>query len=256
MARQLRFADRGLPPLTYLGRWLDQPPFWAEGRSAVEYLQLVRDPVFAGVGVFRGGGRPVLLVPGFMAGDESLSVLRAWLHRMGYRVEAAGIRLNILYSEAVLGQLTARLSTAYSRHERRVTVVGHSRGGLLAKVLADRNEHLVQQVITLGSPLGDPYDVHPLTMAGVRVAHAYNLARFGGSAAIERGFLRDLGEAPRVPLTSIYSVTDGIVHWQACLRGDARCVEVRGSHVGLGVNREVYAELARLLALPGTAGGV
>ena len=59
-----------------------RPRMWREGRAWREYVGLLNDPVFQGVGVQRGQGRPVLLVPGFMAGDRSLRVLGAWLKRM------------------------------------------------------------------------------------------------------------------------------------------------------------------------------
>lgn len=251
----------GLPRLRYTGRWQDQPPVWLEGRAALEYLRLVRHPIFAGDGVQPGAGQPVLLIPGFMAGDSSLSVMRSWLLRFGYRVELPGLVFNIRYSELVVRKITVRLKKLNGWLGRRVTIIGHSRGGLLAKVVADRHPSAVERVVTLGSPLGDPYDIHPITMAGVRVAHALNMLRYARGANVEQGFLRELEAPPRVPLTSIYSRSDGIVHWKACLRSEADCVEVEGSHVGLGVNLQVYQVLARLLASPtgpetdGTAGG-
>ena len=241
---------RGIPSLLYAGRFFSPPPIWREGRIAAEYLALVRNPVFVGKDVPHGDGRPVLLVPGFLAGDSSLSVLADWLRRMGYYAEAPGISFNVKYSEVVMKALTLRLVDVYGWKGRRVTVVGHSRGGILAKVLSHRHPEMVEQVVTLGSPLADPYDVHPVTMAGVRVAQAWNFVRYGRTADIERRFLRDLAAEPKVPITSIYSRSDGIVHWAACLRPDVRAVEVHGSHVGLGLNPEVYKVLARLLPWP------
>jgi len=164
--------------------------------------------------------------------------------------DAPGISFNVKYSEVVMKALTVRLVDVYGWKGRRVTVVGHSRGGILAKVLSHRHPEMVEQVVTLGSPLADPYDVHPVTMAGVRVAQAWNFVRYGRTADIERRFLRDLAAEPKVPVTSIYSRSDGIVHWAACLRPDVRAVEVHGSHVGLGLNPEVYKVLARLLPWP------
>lgn len=48
--------------------------------------------------------------------------------------------------------------------------------------------------------------------------------------------------------TSIYSKRDGVVRWQACVVPYARCVEVRGSHIGLAFNRYAYREIAWTLA--------
>jgi triacylglycerol lipase len=248
--RRARFTGRGMPPLRYTGRWHPQPPVWLEGRGALEYVRLLRDPLYRGVGVPRGDGEPVLLVPGFMAGDSSLWVLRNWLLRTGYHAEMAGLVFNVRYSEVVARMIGIRLRAIHGSLGRKVTLVGHSRGGILAKVIADREPGAVRRVITLGSPLGDPYDIHPLTMAGARVAHAFNLLRYARGGGVERGFLRELEAPPGVPLVSIYSRTDGIVHWEACVRADAECVEVSGSHLGLGVNVHVYRLLAGLLSGP------
>ncbi|MDQ6773346.1 MAG: hypothetical protein M3024_10195 [Candidatus Dormibacteraeota bacterium] len=243
-----RFTSRGIPPLTYLGRIAQLPPVWAEGRSALEYKRLLRSAVYRGEGVIRGEGRPVLLIPGFMAGDSSLLVLRDWLARCGYDAQLAGIWLNIRYSEAVMAHLGRRLNSLHHASGSGVSVIGHSRGGLLGKVLANRHPKLVDRVVTLGSPLGDPYDVHPLTMAGVRLAHVVNILRYARRGGVETPFLADLARPAAAPLWSIYTVSDGIVHWEACLRPDAVCLPVAGSHTGLGMNREVYEILARVLA--------
>src|SRR4029077_5182786 len=96
--------------------------------------------------------------------------------------------------------------------------VGPSRGGILAKVLADRHPDLVARVVTLGSPLGDPFEIHPVTMAGVGAAALYNVLRACGGAGIEGDFLDALAAPARVPVTSIYSRTDGVVSWKACVR--------------------------------------
>jgi pimeloyl-ACP methyl ester carboxylesterase len=217
----------------------------------VEYLRLVRNPIFRGTEVPQGAGRPVLLVPGFMAGDSSLSVMRDWLLRLHYHVELPGLVFNIRYSELVARKITLRLLKLHGWLGRKVTIIGHSRGGLLAKVVADRHPAAVERVITLGSPLRDPYDVHPITMAGVRIATALNILRYARGSSVERSFLRELESPAKVPLVSIYSRSDGIVHWEACLRPEAECLEVAGSHLGLGVNLQVYQLLARILPSPG-----
>lgn len=222
---------------------------WRESRLAVEYLALIRDPVYYGRGVPRGKGRPVLLIPGFLAGDSSLNVMAGWLRRMGYRPQLSGISFNIRYSEVTLEGVISRLSAAASQRAdggRRVILIGHSRGGLLAKVVGDRHPDLVERVIALGSPLAEVFDVHPLLMAGVHAARIYNFVRFGTRWDIEKAFLDEVAARPKVPVTSIYSKSDGVVNWKACLRDDVETLEVGGSHGGLAVNVEVYKALARL----------
>lgn len=238
----VRFRSSGL-----LGRINPLPPMWLEGRLAAEYVNLVQDPVFYGRGVPTGDGRPVLLIPGFMAGDQSLTTMKGWLRRLDYLPEVSGIRFNVRYSELTLERLLERLYVHHRRTRQKVALVGHSRGGILAKVLADRNPELVSQVITLGSPLNAALDVHPVTLAAVRAARIYNRLRYPDGWESEVAFMRQIEEPPAVPVTSIYTRSDGVVNWRACLRDDVRSIEVHGSHGGLGMNAEVYRHLARLL---------
>lgn len=229
-----------------MGRWYPLPPLWLEGRAGLEYARLRRSPIYNGVGVKLGDGRPVMLIPGFLAGDRSLDVMRAWLRRNGYRPLRSGINLNIESSEVLVQRLSLRLAAEFRRNGRRVILVGQSRGGVLAFGVAGRYPEFVESVITLGSPLADPLDVHPSTMAAVHVARFMNAVRRGPKNIDDR-FDSELQNPISVPVTSLYSRTDGIVNGDACIRPDVDNLEVGGSHVGMGVNPKVYREVARLL---------
>ena len=220
---------------------------WLEGRLVPEYMTLIRDPVYYGRGVPRGDGRPVLLIPGFLAGDQTLLTMQAWLRRMDYRPELSGISFNVRHSDLTAEAVLERLYVHCRRSKQKVSLIGHSRGGLLAKVIADRNPELVSQVIALGSPLNEALDVHPLTMAAVHAARLYNRLRYRTPDQAETAFMEQLAAPPLVPITSIYTRSDGVVNWKACLRADVKTIEVKGSHGGLSVNAEVYHHLAHLL---------
>ena len=116
----------------------------------LELAALLRDPVLRGHGVSDGGGQPVLLVPGFLAGDDSLRIMARLLKGTGHRPSRAGIRVNVACSGTALDRLEARLEEISRRHDSRVAVIGHSRGGSFAKVLAHRRPDLVSGLITLG----------------------------------------------------------------------------------------------------------
>jgi pimeloyl-ACP methyl ester carboxylesterase len=231
------------------GRWYPLPPIWLEGRAWLEYGQLLCSPIFGGEGVPPGDGRTIMLIPGFLAGDATLDTLSAWLRRNGYQTLRSGINVNVQSSEILLQRIASRLSDEYRQNGHRMTLVGQSRGGVLALGVAQRFPKLVDQVITLGSPIGDPLDVHPTTMAAIQMARFVHML-WRGPGDLDARFDRELPEPVGVPFTSLYSKTDGIVSWQACLRPDVESVEVGGSHVGMGVNARVYQELAQLLARP------
>ena len=213
-----------------------------------EFAALVRDPVFRGRGVPHGDGRPVLLIPGFMAGDWMLRFLDGWLQRVGYRSYLSGILVNVLHSERTLSGLRRKVAEVQKETGSRVTLVGHSRGGLLAKVLAQRRPQGVEQVITLGSPLADWTDLVSVTRRAVGILTTANELVYGRRFNPEGRFIYDLKLTPVVPTTSIYTKADDVVNYRSCLRPDIPSLPVWGTHNGLVVNPEVYRLLGRLLA--------
>ncbi|MDQ5807584.1 MAG: hypothetical protein M3320_02810, partial [Actinomycetota bacterium] len=101
-------------------------PIWREGRVALESAALRRDPVFRGEGVPHGDGTPVLLVPGFLAGDPSLATMAGWLKRIGHRPCRARMRVNVDCATRALDRLEEEAEALAGRHGRRVAVVGQS----------------------------------------------------------------------------------------------------------------------------------
>jgi pimeloyl-ACP methyl ester carboxylesterase len=215
-----------------------------------ELTALLRDPVFRGRGVPHGDGRPVLLIPGFLAGDWSLRLLHSWLERIGYKAYLSGILLNVHHSERMLAGLRHRLVQVEAEAGSRISLVGHSRGGLLAKVLSQRRPQSIEQVITLGSPLADWTDLALMTHHAVGMVRTANEIAYGRRLNPEGRFSHDLSLAPVVPTTSIYTRSDDVVNFRSCLRPDIPAISVWGSHNGLVINPEVYRLLGRLLARP------
>jgi triacylglycerol lipase len=228
-----------------------------EARWQLELARLLADPVWRGHDVPRGDGRPVLLIPGFLAGDSSLSVMARWLRRIGYRPHRAGITFNVRCGDIAVDRLEQALHHAHLSAGRQVAIIGHSRGGHFAKALASRHPDIVSQVVSLGAGLDDPFDISRGTKAAVESVRRQiarrdpeRAAKGCFTAACSCRYAQDY-ERPfpeQVPLTSIYSKGDGVVRWQSAVVPYARCVEVRGSHVGLAFNRHAYREIGRALA--------
>ena len=237
------------------GRWWGRHVH--ELRWQGEFARLLVDPVYRGQGVVRGEGGPVLLIPGFLAGDVSLSVLADWLARMGYRAYGSGIRLNVDCSNRALLGLERRLERVAESAGQPVALVGHSRGGHFAKALGHRRPDLVSRVVSMGAGLDTPFAISQPTLAAVavaRVIHARTTDRHSRHGCFTSGCVCEFSHhyraafPERIPLTSIFSKGDGVVRWQACVVPYAHCVEVTGSHVGLAVNRKAYRALAEALA--------
>src|SRR5829696_7756276 len=148
------------------------PPLFLESRVPLETAALLRDPIFRGEGMRSAGGQPVLLIPGFLAGDDSLGLMTKWLRRTGHHTRSAGIRANVDCSGRTYDRLVERTEQLAERHGRRVVLIGQSRGGTFARVIAVDRPDLVSGIITLGSPLTSSFDVHPLVRLNIRAVGA------------------------------------------------------------------------------------
>src|SRR4051794_29297850 len=234
------------------------PPMLLEGRAGFEAATLLRDPVWRGTGVPRGHGQPVLLIPGFMAGDPSLTLMTRWLRELGYRTKSAGMRFNVDCSETACVRLEERLECLAEKHGARVAIVGQSRGGVLARALAVHRPDLVSGIVTLGSPHKSLFAVHPLVAANIGIVALLGTAGRNGffKTSCLRGEccqrFRAAMKAPfpdEVRFISVYSRSDGIVDWRSCLDPYAdETVEVRASHCGMSANSAGYRAVARALA--------
>jgi triacylglycerol lipase len=239
------------------GRWWGRP--LAETRWCLEASRLLIDPVLSGRDVDRGDGRPVLLMPGFLAGDQTLVALALWLRRIGYRPRLCGFVANVDCSDRAVDRLERRLESVAVDYGRRVALIGHSRGGHYARALATRRPELVSHAISLGADLHGMFGCSTPTLKAVSGFQGI-LRRTGRARSPECltetcrcRFVSDFHApfpADGVRLTSIYSRGDGVVRWQLQLVPYANCVEVTGSHVGLVFNRKSYRAIAAALATP------
>lgn len=234
-----------------------RPPLWREARFGLEAASLVRDPIFRGEGMRDGCGRPVLLIPGFLAGDGSLGLMAGWLKRVGYRPTRTGMRANIDCSGAALGRLEERLDRIVAEQGARAAVVGQSRGGGLAKALAVRRPDLICGVVTLGSPQMNPLAIHPLVR--LQVEAVSRLGSLGAPGLFKRSCLEAeccasywqqlAAPCPEgVGFVCVYSRSDGIVEWRACLDPCAdEHVEISASHCGMAVHPAAWRAVADAL---------
>jgi pimeloyl-ACP methyl ester carboxylesterase len=230
---------------------------WAESRVGLEAMELLQSRVFRGVGVEDAGGQPVMLIPGFLAGDNSLGLMTGWLRRTGHRTKRAGIRFNVDCSGRALGRLEQRLDALAESSGQRVAIVGQSRGGTFARAMAVHRPDLVSGIVCLGSPLLDPLAINILTRTGVFLVGA--LGTLGapgmfGARCRNGNCCESFWETVRAPFppdvgyVSLYSRTDGVVDYRACLDPAARRVRIESSHIGMSVNSVAYRRVAGALA--------
>ena len=190
----------------------------------------------------RGEGQPGVGFPGLAASDASTLLLRQVLKRLGYSPYGWGQGFNAGPRSGVLANCLEHIEEVHGRHGRRVSLIGWSLGGLYAREMAKLVPERVRQVITMGSPFAG----HP------RATNAWPLFRLlSGHHEIDPRLQARLREPPPRPTTSIFSRTDGVVHWQCSVQSPAHQnenVELSASHFGMGFNPMVLYVIADRLA--------
>ena len=196
----------------------------------------------------RGDCHPVLILPGFLAGDPSTAPLRSVLRSQGYWAHGWQLGRNLGPTPDVVDGLLERLQTLHARHGRPVSLIGWSLGGIYARRLARRSPEMVRQVITLGSPFRIAESGGRSAVSGI-----YERLRPAHAVGLEQVLPGDSEVPPEVPVTAVYTRTDGVVRWWQCIEsvGQRReNIEVRGSHSGLGFNPAVIYAIGDRLAQP------
>lgn len=233
-------------------------PIWQELFVGVEMVYLRVSPVYWGFGVPKGDGSAVVVVPGLMCTDFYLSEFRAWLQRIGYRPYSSEIGVNAECPNLLIKhRLTDTVRKAQKATGRKVHLIGHSLGGVLARAVAAQVPESVASVITLGAPFRGIV-VHPSILRVAEMVRGQILDRHGPAVlptcytgACTCRFLDSLatGLPKSVQQTAVYTKTDGIVDWQVCLTGNAKHdFEVSATHIGLVFNPIVYSLIAHRLA--------
>lgn len=203
-------------------------------------------PLLRAIG--RGDRHPVLVLPGFLAGDPSTAPLRSVLRGQGYWVHGWHLGRNLGPTPEIVDGLIDRLAMLHERHEAPVSLIGWSLGGIYARRLARRFPERVRQVITLGSPFRIDPDTNRSTVSGL-----YDRLRPTHAVTIDHDLPGMDGGSLEVPATSIYTRTDGVVRWWQCLESvgpERENIEVRGSHSGLGFNPAAIIAISDRLAQP------
>jgi pimeloyl-ACP methyl ester carboxylesterase len=233
------------------------PSVYREALAWTELTQLFATPVYYGSGVTRGDGRLVLVLPGLFGNDFYLLPMHSWLARVGYRPVGSTLALNVGCPERLRKRVDEELQRAAKQTEGPVALVGHSRGGILARAMAadlgDRCSHL----ILLGSPVGGlenfakAMGTPPVARRTVRAGTRWRKLLDPDcdvplcGCPFPADFQRPLSGQTRV--TSIYSRDDSIVPAAACPIQGAKNIEVRGTHIGLVYNSAVYKHVANAL---------
>jgi alpha/beta hydrolase fold len=233
-------------------------PIFGEVLCAAELVLLHTAPLYYGLGIPHGDGSAVILIPAFLCPDVYLAPFHQWLARIGYKPFFSGIGFNTECPNLLIKQqLNATIEKALATSGRKVHLIGHSLGGIIARAIAAQRPSDVASVITLGAPFRG-------TVAHSSILHAAEMvrrrihAKHGSSVLPDCytghctcDFLNSLRHTmpASVAETAVYSESDGVVDWRFC---KTDCPEsdfsVSGTHVGMVFNPSVYGIVAERLA--------
>ena len=209
----------------------------------------------------QGDGHPVLTLPGYGGGDASMLAMRHFFNRIGYNSFALGLGINFepeedrirciedacAFREKMADKVQQRVDEIYQQTGEPVTLVGWSMGGLYAFDVAQQSPQQVRQLITLGSPFGDP-----------RGTSMFNLMRTINRSDVpveEQDFSlwsdKAVIKTRDVPMKIVFSQADGFVAPQIAMLADHDCVEhieISAAHAGFTHNPRVFSLLAELLS--------
>lgn len=197
-----------------------------------------------------GHGKPVLVFPGLGVGDITTKPLRDFLTKKGYVTHGWNGWINTGPDEATLRHLKNRLEDVYAQSgKQKVSLIGHSLGGIYARELARAFPKMVLRVITLGTPFGMGLHKNASVKLARRLFEVFNGA--DNVFLTDEDFAQQSLVPPNVPTTSIYTRNDGVVNWRSCINPKspkAENVEVFASHCGLVVNPATFLVIADRLA--------
>ncbi len=232
---------------------------WTEALFAAEIVLLHATPVYYGFGIPHGDDSGVVIIPGFLGTDLYLMELHAWLERIGYRPYFSGIGINAECPNLLIQRrLRETIDQALSDTGRRIHLIGHSLGGVIARSVAGQRPRDVASVITLASPFRG-------TVTSRTVLHATEAIRqkilrehpekvlpdcYTGRCTCNfiDSLKRDIPDS--MVETAIYTRHDGIVDWHYCMTKNPEVdFEVLGTHIGMAFNPSAYAIVAKRLAM-------
>jgi hypothetical protein len=193
-----------------------------------------------------GDGHPVVIFPGLVSDHISTGPLNWFCRRLGYTTYDWGQGVNTGPQgdlDAWIDELASHVRDLTASHRQRISLIGWSLGGIYAREVAKKLPRRVRQVITLGTPFGGTAEQNALHWV-----HGSNGPQKPEST---KDLMARLSSPPDVPTTSIYSRSDGVVDWKACLHDgkqeQTEDIEVNSSHFGLGWNPEVLSIIAHRL---------
>ncbi|MCB1199254.1 MAG: alpha/beta fold hydrolase [Leptospiraceae bacterium] len=178
--------------------------------------------------------KDILILPGFGTNTRYMFLLKYELESLGHNVEDWGVGFNHGDVPVLAEQFAEVIQKRFQESQKKITLVGWSLGGYIARETARDFPEIVEKVITMGTPV----------IGGPRYTAAAKFYERKGESLdeIEKATIERFEKPLEVPIVAFYAKTDGVVSWQACIdhwSKDVEHIEVQSSHLGMGFSREI-----------------
>lgn len=225
----------------------------SERQVITEYGQLRRSPLWPDRGAPAGRGRGVLLIGGFGVPPRTVTPLGRWLAGGGWIVQTADLGWNTGCGTRAVDTAVQTLTEMSGRHGP-VTVIGHSRGGVIGRVAAVRAPDLVASLVTVCTPwaIGPPERPGVAAMTDLtRFARRHGIDILGSIECAQgpccRDFRDQMDAVPACPWTLIRSTADRIAGDQACVPGASTETVIATSHLGAVLSTQGWGAIGDAL---------
>ncbi len=182
------------------------------------------------------------MIPGFLSPEISTARLREFLAHQGFTPYDWAQSLNLGPTRKNLAGLEAHIEKIARAHGSRVSLIGQSLGGVIAREMARRRPDLVAQIITLVTPIRPP--------VATPLAPLAHIASLFWDEETHPVLLR-ASQPVSVPLTAIITSVDGMVDWRASVPDSdplTEIITVAGPHTTMGSHPEAQRVIAARLA--------
>lgn len=219
-----------------------------EARALFEYTSCIASMPLLKLISPKGDGHPVLTLPAFLSDDTFMGTMLSFLRSLNYDAFGWNNGRNTGYDEDKFAGLVRKVERTAKRSGEKVSLIGHSLGGIYARLIAHEVPHAVRQVIYLGAP----FNIDDDNSADLPVRWLYE--KLNGAKTREHLTQSDLKSgSTAMPSTAIYSEGDGIVPWRFCIDEEDDVTEnlrIVGSHVGMPFNLSILYAIADRLSQP------
>lgn len=195
-----------------------------------------------------GNGIPTIVVPGFGVSNGTTLFFRKILSEKGHIMLPWDVTINRGFNATDMATTVEQIKRVTDEYGTTVNLVGQSLGGCYIRTITNAIPHHINTLITLGAPINGIEKIEAATREKYDKIVGFVDACFIHHGEFIKTFIEN---SPSVPTTSIFSETDGVVHWSLSEIAEndiSENIRVDGGHFSMGFSIETLRILANRLS--------